>query len=91
MTCLAPALAANLWVCQLGHTVFCDSASVHAQDAGAAAYVEDDLVFKYVPVVDDCVSVRAGTDFIFLISLSVLFLELLRRCLPASPHECLAR
>ena len=66
MTCLAPALAANLRVCQLGHTVFCNLSSVHAQDAGATAHVENDLIFEDVLVVDDGIPVRASADFIFL-------------------------
>jgi hypothetical protein len=38
----------------------------HAQDAGSAADVEDDFVSEYVLVLVNRISIRPGTDFIFL-------------------------
>jgi hypothetical protein len=60
----------------------------HAEDGGAAADVEDDLVLEEVGVVVDGIAVALGADFVFLRSL----LELGSAngvedvCLPASPR-----
>lgn len=40
--------------------------SIHAQDAGPAAHIENDLVLEEVLVLIDGISVRSCADLIFL-------------------------
>lgn len=71
MTCLAPALAANLGCGQKEALQDSNPSQIlHAEDPGAASDIKHNLVFEQVFVLVDRVSVRPCPHLVFLLTWS---------------------
>lgn len=66
MTCLAPARAANLCAIRPRHAPKVFDLRIHAQNASAAADIEDNLVLEEMAVLVDGVAIRTGANIVFL-------------------------
>src|SRR6266498_3119478 len=68
MTCLAPALTANLIEINVSKERWqgCGTGYLHGQDGSATTNIEDNLVFEDVAVLVHGISVGESTDLIFL-------------------------
>ena len=78
MTCFAPALTANLCAnsCQKYAEGMFDALNhVHAENTGTATNVQDNLILENVTILVDRITVRSGTDIIFLEKRSALVIN----------------
>jgi hypothetical protein len=66
ITCLAPALTANLEISLECWKRKAKEDDVHGKNRGSAADIEDNLVFEQVLVLHDSIHIGACSDFIFL-------------------------